>query len=272
MKVITKNEALQILASEEKITANILQFYQENVVPANYHEGLGWYQRAYEICVWYSKKYNKPVNVIAGMLAALSPGTNWAQNIVDLENVLNGLQTNKRFDRITVTSYNSNKLKAIAIYSMHTDNEIFKKLKGSSKEINKTSSFFLNILQPTNNNYVTIDRHTIKIALNGYFYNSSKYTGPGLFDGIIDNGPEDIETIIALTEKRYKLIRDCFKTAGRKLGLRGLELQSIVWIAYRNKYIGIFDVAALKLDRFIYGKVIFGRARSVYAEQSNIPF
>ena len=51
-------------------------------------EGMTWYEEAFRLCTILSRKYDRDVNVVAAVLAALSPRNKWAQNVKDTEVIL----------------------------------------------------------------------------------------------------------------------------------------------------------------------------------------
>jgi hypothetical protein len=149
----------------------------------------------------------------AGIIAALSPGTSWNQNIIDANNLCSLLNVGKDIKSIVCTTYGQNKLKAYYLYQNKeiTKNECFKVLLGCSVRVNKTSSFFLNILQPDQDDICTIDRHAYRINL-------------GITEAID----------IPLTEKRYKCMNEAYKKAGNYLNISAIEIQAITWLTFRR--------------------------------------
>jgi hypothetical protein len=199
-----KNVNLQVI--------NILQIYKQSTED-EILSGKQWYHQASDISKLMAVKYQLTDIQTAGIIAALSPGTNWSQNIIDANNLCSLLHVGKDIHSITCTTYNKNKLKAHYLWlnSNLTENEVFTCLLGASKHVNKTSSFFINILHPESSENVTIDRHAFRINL-----------------GITEL------PAIALTECRYKLMENAYKTASYKLNISAIELQAIVWLTFRR--------------------------------------
>jgi hypothetical protein len=191
---------------------NILEIYKQST-DNEIISGKQWYKQANEISRLMAIKYNLTEIQTAGIIASLSPGTNWNQNIIDANNLCSLLQVGKPIKAITVTTYGKNKLKAYYIYlnSNLTKDEIYSYLLGCSKRVNKTSSFFLNILQPECDDLCTIDRHAYRINL-----------------GITES------LDIALTEKRYLCMNSAYKTACKQLNISAIELQAITWLTFRR--------------------------------------
>jgi hypothetical protein len=191
---------------------NILEIYRQSS-DNEIIEGCRWYQQANQIAELMSKKYNLPIETTAGIISALSPGTNWSQNIIDANHLISLLQAGKSIKAITCTTYGPNKFKAHYLYlnPQLTKNEIFKILLGASKKVNKTSSFYLNILQPDSADIVTIDRHAFRINL-------------GITDMIN----------ISLTEKRYLTMNQAYIEASKLLEINAIALQAVTWLTFRR--------------------------------------
>jgi hypothetical protein len=194
---------------------NILEIYSK-ASPDELLSGKAWYRQANGIASAMAVKYGLNLHQCAGIIASLSPATNWNQNIVDANHLCAYLKAGKDIHSITVTTYGKNKEKAYYIYRHPelSEKEIYKIILGASKHVNKTSSFYLNILHPDNDSNVTIDRHSFRINL-----------------GITEL------TTIALTEKRYKLMSNAYKQASEQLEYNAIELQAITWLIFRRLYI-----------------------------------
>jgi hypothetical protein len=207
MKQIIKN-----LTNVNLQVFNILAIYNQ----ASENEvinGTKWYKDANNMTKLMAEKYNLTHIQTAGIVASLSPGTNWNQNIIDANHLCSFLKAGQSIDNIVVTTYNQNKFKAFKIYqnSQITKNECFKLILGASVRVNKTSSFFLNILHPDQSDIVTIDRHSFRVNL----------------------GLTELPAI-ALTEKRYRIMAQAYKTASLKLNINPIDLQAITWLTFRR--------------------------------------
>jgi len=197
--------------------SNILEIYKQ-ATDNEINGGKLWYNQANEISRLMSIKYNLTIYQAVGIIAALSPATSWSQNIIDSNHFCSSLAAGKNIKAVVVTTYGNNKDKAYFIYlhSELTKDEIFKVLLGSSKKVNKTSSFFLNILSPESDDIVTIDRHSFRVNL-------------GITE-LID---------IKLTEKRYKLMSQAYIKASNILEVNALQLQAVTWLVFRRLYVTI---------------------------------
>lgn len=114
--------------------------------------GRKWYTEAHGFVESLSSKYSFPVQGVAGIVAVLSPANHWYQNLKDTESVL------RDGDSAVVTTYSANREKALRI--LHGDDP-FNVVKGAGRGF-KVNSFFMNILDPLDDHYVTIDRWILR--------------------------------------------------------------------------------------------------------------
>ena len=176
-------------------------------------EGKAWYKNANNLCRVMSEKYNLTLPQVVGIISALSPGTNWNQNVIDANTLCSLLGAGKDIRSITCTTYHRNKLKAsyLWLHSELSEGEIFTILLDASKKVNKTSSFYLNILHPELSDNVTIDRHSCRVNLGVTVLPDQR-----------------------LTEKKYKAMESAYKSASSQLQISAIELQAITWITFRR--------------------------------------
>ena len=193
-------------------------------------EGATWYTEAHNICNQIAHKFNCPITKVAGVVAALSPATNWQQNIADAHNLVLAWHHLIDPDEVTVTTYGPNKRKAIHILNLKSSNQddIARILLHNSK-VNKTTCFYWNILKPGSDKHVTVDRHAIRIALG-----SSE----------ADN--------VCITEKRYRTIAESYHIAANKLHLGAIDLQAIVWVAFRR----ISHLSVSSMENEIFNSIV----------------
>ena len=189
----------------------IINVYNQ-ATPGEMEAGKLWYSSAYRICLHIANKFNCPITKVVGVVSALSPGTNWNQNIADAHNLILAWYHLIDPAEVVVTTYGANKRKAIRVLNLNSsDSEDIERLLLHKSKINKTGSFFWNILRYSDREHVTVDRHAIRIAL----------------------GPEYLDNA-CMTEKRYRTTVEAYKIAAKGLNLRGNELQAITWCAYRR--------------------------------------
>lgn len=165
-----------------------------------------WYQEAnnftftlsYKIWDKNPETQKKAHAKVCGIIAAFSPLKSWNQNMLIAKLFVETGQMKH-------TKTMGDKAKEI----LDSDGEV-----DTISEIlngNKITSFFLNILNPSNSQAVTIDRHAISIAL-GY--------------SITDN--------FQMTEKQYEFFSNCYRIASQKAGILPLQMQAITWTKWRE--------------------------------------
>jgi len=196
---------------------------------AEKQDGQAWYPEAKQICEVIANKFGIHVNKVIGVVAALSPATNWKQNIADAHNLVMAFSTGQNPRDVVVTTYGNNKRKAIAI--LEAPGILGQTIAGflNSGTLNKTTSFFWNIVNPGDDSYVTIDRHAIRIAI----------------------GSKQADDI-AITEKRYKDVVKSYQIAAKSLGISAISLQAAVWVAYRR----ISQISAANIENGIYDSIV----------------
>lgn len=164
------------------------------VSPDIVQSGKDWYTLAHTAAETLASKYTLPVERVAGIIAVLSPGTRWERNLVDAESII------RDGEDAIVTTYTPNKLKALAI------------LRGADPFIvvggNKVTSFFINILDPRDDFYVTIDRWMLRTF------------------GIID--AKEQKRFFG-GDKQYKVLAECIRRKAKDYGVLPCQLQAIVW-------------------------------------------
>lgn len=189
------------------MTKHITKVYQRSTTQARV-EGLTWYEDAHNLAKELSSKYNLTLEQAAHTISALSPACSWEGNKNDayllckafFERGLIGAQGT------TVRTYGMNKRKAI---------DILRGIRLIEEKSLKTWNFAHNIMYPHSKDYVTIDRHALRV-----------YKGKQKRGNVI------------ITPKQYKTIANAYKRTAKHLGLLPCELQAITWTQYRNELKG----------------------------------
>jgi hypothetical protein len=119
-------------------------------------------------------KYGYSCKVASAVFAALSPNNDYYGNVRDCARILDTVKQGKGVDSVKVSTYGNNKRKA---YMLALGADPLKLLVAD-----KTRSFYLNILNPSNKKPVTIDGHMIncwygvKQPLSGLRHESRQYS------------------------------------------------------------------------------------------------
>ncbi len=158
------------------------------------HNGKEWYTNAHSEVESMSFRYGLTVQSIAGIVAVLSPGVRWRQNLRDAEHVI------QYQEQATVSTYPQNKIKALKILSGY---DPFAVIGGP-----KVTAFFINILDPKDENYVTIDRWILRAL------------------GII--GVREQKRVFD-SEKQYNFIADVIRRKAKDNDMLPSQLQAVIW-------------------------------------------
>ena len=196
--------------SQDTLESNVKNIY-DLANRQEHSEGLVWYHIANRFAQTIANKHDLTLVQTAAILAALSPATHWAQNIIDTEAlIINGLEA-------TVSTYHRNKIKASLFLSGELD-PIAHYVADKKYSWTKTAAFFSNILNPDEIGKVTIDRHAIRIA-HGH------------------NMTAEEAIYYANTPRKYNATSESFYTVAADVGLLPHQLQAVTWLAYRRLYV-----------------------------------
>jgi len=162
--------------------------------------GLKWYLNARDWAAWAAGEYNTSPVIVAGMIAALSPRNRWEWSLQDVIRILNKIAAGDDPTTAKSHTFNSNKLKAIAIAQGHQ----------GLITAQKTSAFCDNIVNPGSRR-VTVDVWAWRV-----------YTG------------EYNARPIAVRGKLYDMIEEKYQAAADHVGLKPYELQAVTWGVARD--------------------------------------
>lgn len=179
---------------------NILAVY-ERANEWDIAEGLTWYAEAHRLCVIFSKRYDKPLDVVIAVMAALSPRNKWSQNVKDTERILQAVNDGEPEDFIKTGTTHLFRDRAYKI--ARTGN--IGLLRGP-----KVWSFYKNIYDYDFTDRVTVDVWAARVV-------------EGVFSGLVK-----------LDNRIYNKIEREYQEAAKLLGLRPLELQAITWVTVRR--------------------------------------
>lgn len=195
-------------------TDSILATYFQSSI-LDRQEGMNWYQNAYDICASLANKYDVTVDIVAGVVAALSPNNKWKSNILDAEIMLRAYTHDIDYSQVKVSTYTINKDKAATILDLRLNRDgIIKVLRG-----NKTIAFFLCIASNGNSDTPCIDGHAFNI-----------------WNGTVSN----LKEVPSLSDKTFKMIQNAYRDAAKIVSdVTGVyhsaaQVQAITWVCYRR--------------------------------------
>ncbi len=188
---------------QTKIRKNLLDVYGA-ATHTDIRGGLDWYAEANQDCERVALQYGVTLEVVVGVVAAISPGLSWELNIKQAEQL--------------VTAYvNQDELPMVGVYGKMNRDKAVRILGGTNplevlpKTAPKTRSFYQNILEPHAENTVTVDRHA-KCAAYG--------------------AANSKNSIVRTYE--YEFLSEQYKRVARELGMLPHQFQAIVWVTWRK--------------------------------------
>lgn len=193
-------------------------YFQANVLDRQ--TGMAWYNNAHAICVTLGHKYGVDSDIVAGVIAALSPNNKWESNVIDAEIMLRAWAADLDYNRVKVATYSVNKWKAATILDRQLNRDgICNTLRG-----NKTVAFFLCIASNGISDTPCIDGHAYNI-----------------WNGTVST----LKEVPSLSDKSYRTIQDAYRDAAKIItSVTGIQhsaaqVQAVTWVAYRRIHKGM---------------------------------
>jgi hypothetical protein len=188
-------EGFPYLYQHPLIVVNNIQRVFENATIKDYQEGLKWYSEAHDFANDLAKTYGIGKMKVAGIIAAMSPMKAWKNNKeIAEEFIQSGISGH--------TALQTEKAKSILL---NNDNKQYiESTLGGLKTIN----FFNNIYNPSDEEYVTIDRHHL-------------YISTGM----------DVQTC---TIKQYQFIKKHTVMFSKSVNLTPCNLQAVLWVTWKR--------------------------------------
>lgn len=158
--------------------------------------------------------HNRGMNTIyvIGAFVALSPNNDEDGNYRDLLTTIDAVQRGLAPEQFSISSWGPNKAKAMRILQGTDPLDVL----GGPKVIN----FYLNTLDPSDLEPVTIDGHMVSV-----------WKGRRLLLRERRGKPEDSAKISA---KEYQIIVQDFRSIAKMLGLIPNQLQSTLWLTWKR--------------------------------------
>ena len=185
-------------------------------------QGKNWYHDAYCVCVNLAQKYGTTTDVVAGVIAALSPNNKWVRNVEDAETLLRAWAFEEPYVAAKVSTYTLNKDKATTILDLQMGRDaIITTLRG-----NKTIAFFLCIASDGDSDTPCIDGHAFNV-----------------WNGSVSS----LKEVPSLSDKTFAMIQDAYRSAASIVSEvtgehhSAAQVQAITWVAYRRLFKGLVD-------------------------------
>lgn len=197
----------------QTMASNILALHSQ-ANPNELRDGLTWYAEARAYCNSLASEFGLSLDIVASVLAALSPNCSWEINKRDTRATIQAHVSGTEFPR--VSTYSRNLRKAIDI--LQTGNASL--LSGQ-----KVTNFAKCILS-ANTKAVCIDSHAYCIATG------KEYT---------------TQTMPTITKRNYAAIAQAYRLAARKAGIAPYKIQAITWVTRRKILQGEHNQYALPI-------------------------
>lgn len=198
--------------------------------PQDVAHGIAWYAEAYEECRIIAERYDLPVCVVAGVVAALSPNNRWTINIKNAADLINAFWNGCAMDSVSVSTYSAMKRKAWCILEQNvlfdSDDRLYKWTENDStqEEIKailngrKIVCFYENIM---GEDTCTIDGHARNIAYNERVNLTDNKTNIGV--------------------REYANLQEAYRQAAKRCTVNGrrfkaYELQAVTWVTWRKQH------------------------------------
>jgi hypothetical protein len=188
-----------------RISANLQKVY-DRASAWDFQEGMHWYANANTIARGMAERHKISTMAACGIIAALSPGSQWDRNVEDAKLFLDEWTNGAR----------GNDLPLVGSYGWRNVNKAARCAGGDNPwDVlggNKVRAFYACMVDPTNDKWVCIDRHA-KGAAWGY--------------------PLP-ETEAIVTPGQYAKIAKHYIRAAKKTKILPHQFQAVVWVAWRR--------------------------------------
>jgi hypothetical protein len=167
-------------------------------------DGLIWYDDAQQFALMLSNEFDVSPIRAGGVISALSPRNKWERNKIDAWNVFEAVRDGVSYDRVKVSTFNANKVRAF---------DIAKGKKQIHEASRKTHRFAMNV-GAFDMNAVTIDSWMLFA-----FQTKSK-------------SRKDLD--VKVTPKQYDMMERKFQRISHDMGYAPAHLQAVIWVVIRD--------------------------------------
>ena len=187
-------------------TRNILACFKQ-ATQAEIDHGLTWYADAKSDAQSMADKYELPLHIVVGVVAALSPTNRWERNLIDADNMINTFVSGGYVEECTPCTYKKMRDKAWDILQTtpHNADDVAFILRGP-----KITDFFWCIM---GEDVCVIDGHAWCIA------NKDRRT---------------MQEVPSIGKKLRLELQQCYSRAGKKHGMTAYEMQAATWVAWKR--------------------------------------
>jgi hypothetical protein len=185
---------------------NISKIYKQCDI-AELHHGITWYNDAKKECQNIADRYELPLHIVTGVVAALSPTNKWEQNIKDGDNMCRIFTDGGYVEDCKPCTYKTMRDKAWSILQSmpHNDDDVAFILRGP-----KITDFFYCIM---GRDVCVIDGHAWCIA---------------------NNDRRTMQEVPNIGKKLRADLQKAYSKAGKKYNMTAFQMQAATWVAWRR--------------------------------------
>lgn len=197
----------KITSKHRRLVATMVQGIRRVYAAATAEEiraGRAWYAAAREFVHETAAETSTGPEIVAAVLAALSPRNPWEKNKRDTVALIRAFRAGGRAEDVKVSTFHANKFRAWRALESNSAAEV--------RTSRKTAAFIDNILR-ADSAAVTVDVHAVSIAYSERFVSAAQ--------------PK-------LTDRVYAEVQRAYAAAAARLDLRPHELQAITWLTWRR--------------------------------------
>ena len=187
-------------------TRNSLACFKQ-ATQAEIDHGLTWYADAKADAQSMADKYELPLHIVVGVIAALSPTNRWERNWIDADNMLGVFTSGGYVESCTPCTYKTMRDKAWSILSSnpHDADAVAFILKGP-----KITDFFYCIM---GEDVCVIDGHAWCIA---------------------NNDRRTLQEVPNIGKKLRAELQECYRRAAKKHGITAYQMQAATWVTWKR--------------------------------------
>ena len=204
-----------------RYTANLVTIYSE-ASKGDVAVGKRWYSDARKFARALARKHHVSVDIAAGVIAALSPGSEWTRNKANADEFLRVARIcdSCACDRFDLTTYGARPLaKAWAIFQ---GAPIAQTLNGP-----KTVAFYRAIMGAS----------TTDVVIDGHAKSACLGVRIGNHDGRTQDGKR-LTGGVKVEAHEYRHLEHAYRAAAEVVGLAPNDFQAVIWIAWKRFPVG----------------------------------
>ncbi len=205
------------LPNHARMVTQFLKYYAL-ATAAQKAYGREWYSDAHALAVEIANMADISIDAAACAISALSPMTNWDDNVKAAYQLAHDHVTDAPYGRYNMFTANDEK----AIRAMNGETAHVMENSGGPK----TAAFAKCIARPGESEDVCIDRHMINCAHGMLPGTDQSYAPRGL---------------------RYRRVAAALADAARLAGENPADMQGIVWVSFRDAHSAAGDTAASRI-------------------------